>query len=109
MGSAEGLTEPEMARLWPEYQATSPEHMSLEAPDGETLMALGERLSRALIRIIAAPAAAKVVVSHGVAARVLQALYLGNSPKDAAGFVAPHDAIFQLNAGCVRRLDFGAA
>jgi probable phosphoglycerate mutase len=31
MGSAEGLTEPEMAQLWPEYQANSPEHMSFEA------------------------------------------------------------------------------
>ena len=109
MGSAEGLTEPEMALLWPEYQANSPEHMSLEAPDGETLMALGERLSRALTRIIAAPASTKVIVSHGVAARVLQALYLGNSPKDAVGLLAPHDAMFQLDAGYVRRLDFGAA
>jgi broad specificity phosphatase PhoE len=109
MGSAEGLTEPEMARLWPERQSTlSGKHMSLQAPDGETLVELGKRLSRALSRIIAAPANAKVIVSHGVAGRVLQALYLGNSPEDAADFVAPHDAIFQLNAGCVRRLDFGA-
>jgi len=109
MGSAEGLTEPEVARLWPWCQATvSGEHMSLEAPDGETLTALGERLSRALSRIIAAPSAAKVVVSHGVTGRVLQVLYLGNSPQNAASFAAPHDAMFQLNAGCVRRLDFGA-
>lgn len=100
MGSAEGLTELEMARHWPERQRTMRnEQMSLEAPDGETLMELGTRLSHALSRIIATPVDAKVIVSHGVASRVLQALYLGRSPQDAADFDAPHDAIFQLNAG----------
>jgi broad specificity phosphatase PhoE len=106
MGSAEGLTEPEMARLWPEHQRITPgRHMSLEAPDGETLMAIGTRLSRALGRIASFPAAVKVVVSHGVAGRVLQALYLGKSPQSAADFAAPHDAMIQLDAGCVRRLE----
>ena len=110
MGSAEGLTEPEMTRLWPERQSTlSGKHVSLQAPDGETLMEVGKRLSRALGRINAASAGAKVIVSHGVAGRVLQAIYLGHSPEDAADFAAPHDAILQLNAGCVRRLGFGAA
>jgi hypothetical protein len=73
-------------------------------------MELGERLSRPLSRIVATSADAKVVISHGVDGRVLQALYLSNSPENAADFVAPHDAIFQLNAGCVQRLDhLGAA
>jgi broad specificity phosphatase PhoE len=81
--------------FWPERRSTlSDKHMSLEAPDGETLTELGKPLFRALSRIINAPAAAKVVVSHGVAGRVLQALCLGNSPNDTAGFVAPHDAMF---------------
>jgi probable phosphoglycerate mutase len=107
MGSAEGLTESEMAQLWLERQrAMRGELMSLEAPDGETLMKLGKRLSRALSRIITTSADAKVIVSHGVASRVLQALYLGRSPQDAVDFNAPHDAIFQLRANRVHRLDF---
>jgi broad specificity phosphatase PhoE len=106
MGSAEGLTEREMARLWLEHQRITPGmHMSLEAPDGETLMEIGARLSRAFGRIAGSPAAVKVVVSHGVAGRVLQALYLGKSPQSAVDFAAPHDAMFQLNAGCIRRLE----
>jgi probable phosphoglycerate mutase len=110
MGSAEGLTEAEIAPRWQEHQSPlSVQHMSLQAPDGETLMELGERLSRALRRIIAARTDVKVIVSHGVAGRVLQALYLGKSPEEAADFVAPHDAIFELKAGCVRRVDFGPA
>lgn len=76
MGSAEGLTELEIAQRWPERQRTTQHHMSFEAPDGETLIELGNRLSRALDRIVSSPAAVKVVVSHGVAGRVLQALYL---------------------------------
>jgi broad specificity phosphatase PhoE len=105
MGSAEGLTESEMASVWPERQRTMRgERMSLEVPDGETLIELGKRLSYALSRIITTPVDAKVIVSHGVASRVLQALYLGKSPQDAANFNAPHDAIFQLHASGVLML-----
>src|SRR6266542_2117883 len=98
MGSAEGMTQAEMEKRWPGPQAVSAsEAMSLQSPDGESLAALAELLARALRRVADHHAASRIVVSHGVAGRVLRALHLGLSNVEACRLDAPQDALFRLN------------
>jgi broad specificity phosphatase PhoE len=90
MGSSEGMTESEMAERWPGTQAGS-EHdtMSFQSPDGESLDALAKRLDRALRRVASHVAASRIIVSHGVAGRVLRGLHLGLYIADALLLDAP--------------------
>lgn len=107
MGSCEGITEAEMAKRWPESKIPSTgEGMSFLSPDGETLEALAERLSRALRRIGNHGAPSRIVVSHGISSRVMRALYLGLNLTDAFGLDAPQDALFLLTGGDIARIPF---
>lgn len=106
MGSAEGMTQTDMEKRWPVPQAVAEnETMSLESPDGESLEALVKRLDRALRRVANHHAVSRVVVSHGVAGRVIRALYLGLSTVEAFRLDAPQNAFFRLSDGeCTRIL-----
>jgi broad specificity phosphatase PhoE len=107
MGSAEGMTEDEMSVRWPRRQAISAtDSLSLESPDGEHLNALSKRLSRALMHVAAHHAKSRIVVSHGVAGRVLSTLHLGLNPAEAIRFDAPQDALFRLEPGKITRVSF---
>jgi probable phosphoglycerate mutase len=107
MGSAEGMTQAEMENRWPMAEATSvSETMSLQSPDGENLEALAKRLDRALRRVVEHHAVSRIVVSHGVAERVLRVLYLGLNNVEALRLEAPQDALFRLNGGEVTRISF---
>lgn len=89
MGSAEGLNEAEMTERWPERRATTaPDSLSFEAPDGESLESLRPRLERALARARSYKVAC-ILVSHGVASRVIRAIHLGLATSEAARFDAP--------------------
>lgn len=107
MGSAEGMTEAEMTERWPERHALSaPDSLSFESPDGESLEALGVRLHRVLMRAVAHDATSRILVSHGVAGRVLRTLHLGLDPADAVLFDAPQDVLFRFGAKEVKRIAF---
>jgi probable phosphoglycerate mutase len=107
MGSAEGTTQAEMEQRWPALKAApANEAMSLQSPDGETMEALAERLGRALRRVADHHAASRIVVSHGVAGRVLRALYVGLNNVEAFRLEAPQDALFRLNGGIITRISF---
>jgi probable phosphoglycerate mutase len=105
MGSAEGMTQEEVERRWPGAQAVSKnESMWLQSPDGENIAALAERLNRALRHVADQHAAHRVVVSNGIAGRVLRALYLGTDVVESFGLDAPQDALFRLANGEVTRI-----
>jgi probable phosphoglycerate mutase len=105
MGSAEGMTQAEMETRWPgSCVVSSSETMSVQSPDGESLEALARRLNRALRRIDNHRAASRIVVSHGIAGRVLRALHLGLSNAEALGLDTPQDALFRLNGSEVTRI-----
>ena len=92
MGSAEGMTQAEMENRGPMAEATSvSETMSLQSPDGENLEALAKRLDRAWRRVVEHHAGSRIVVSHGVAGRVLRALQLGLNNVEALRLEAPQD------------------
>jgi probable phosphoglycerate mutase len=46
-----------------------------------------------------------VAVSHGVTGRVLRGLYAGQPAETVMAHDAPQDAIFELAAGRIRRID----
>jgi broad specificity phosphatase PhoE len=107
MGSAEGMTQAEMEKRWPALQAAAAsETMSLQSPDGEDLEALTRRLDRALRRVADHYAESRIIVSHGVAGRVLRGLYLGLNTADAFRLDAPQGALFRLNGGEVTLISF---
>src|SRR5579872_572266 len=107
MGSAEGMTEHEMSKRWPQRQLLSAsDSLSFESPDGEHLDALSERLNRALTRVMVHPERSRVIVSHGVAGRVLRTLHLGLEAAEAIHFDAPQNALFRLEPGRVTRVSF---
>ena len=107
MGSAEGMTQAEVEKRWPVSAANSTmKTMSLWSPDGETLEALAERLNRALRRVVDDDAGSRVVVTHGVAARVFQASHLGLGCVEASRFDAPQDALFCLSDDGIARISY---
>jgi probable phosphoglycerate mutase len=107
MGSAEGMTQAEMEKRWPALQAAAAsETMSLQSPDGEDLETLTRRLDRALRRVADHYAESRIIVSHGVAGRVLRGLYLGLNTADAFRLDAPQDALFRLTGGEVTLISF---
>lgn len=71
--------------------------MSLCSPDGESLDALAARLRRALARIAQHPAEFRVVVSHGVASRVIRAIWLKLDVGLARSMEQPQDAMYWLH------------
>ncbi|MDO8607782.1 MAG: histidine phosphatase family protein [Phaeospirillum sp.] len=77
-------------------------HWVFRSPDGESHAAVATRLASWLADI---PAGDKlVVVSHGIAGRVLRGLYLGQDPDEAMRGDSPQDAVFILRAGLIERI-----
>ena len=71
--------------------------MSLCSPDGESLDVLAARLRRALARIAQHPAEFRVVVSHGVAGRVIRAIWSRLDVGLARSMEQPQDAMYCLH------------
>ncbi len=106
MGSAEGMTELEMAARSPETQTSQRAMMSFQSPDGESLHALAKRLDRALRCVAEHVAASRIIVSHGVAGRVLRGPHLGWDISQALRLDAPQDVLFHLNGSEVINISF---
>ena len=107
MGSAEGMIQADVVKRWAVPGANSTgKTMSLWSPDGENLEALAERLDRALRRIVYDHAGSRVVVTHGVAGRVFQAIYLGLGCADASRFDTPQDTLFCLSDNGIARIPY---
>jgi broad specificity phosphatase PhoE len=107
MGSAEGMTQAEMEQRWPVQQAASAnDTMSLQSPVGENLDALAKRLARALCRVADHNSISRIIVSHGVAGRLLRVLHLGLYNVEAFRLDAPQDVLFRLNGGEITRIAF---
>lgn len=72
-----------------------------KCPEGETLADLGRRLGAWLAEC--EPNEKTIVVTHGVAGKVLRALYLGRDPADILSDDSPQDAYFVLTGGTAER------
>ncbi len=77
-------------------------HWVFHSPDGESHSAVAARLATWLADL--QPGERLVVVSHGIAGRVLRGLYLGQDPDTAMRGDSPQDAVFVLKGGTVERV-----
>jgi len=76
-----------------------------EAPGAETYAQVQARIESFLAGLPPEPERRVVVVSHGVAGRVLRGHYGGIPDAEAVELEAPHDAVWRLAAGQVDRFD----
>lgn len=106
MGCWDGLTDYEIDMEWPNARDGLDRHeWFFHSPDGETYAVFADRLARAMADIAAQPAAVKIIVSHGVASRVIRGLSAGLDQADALRLDVPQDAIFRLESGEITRID----
>jgi probable phosphoglycerate mutase len=106
MGAWDGLTNYEIDMEWPNARdGLDRFEWFFHSPDGETYPVFAERLAKAMDDIAKHPAAAKIVVSHGVAGRVIRGLFAGLEQVDALSLDVPQDAIFRLEDGKITRID----
>jgi probable phosphoglycerate mutase len=105
MGRWDGLTRPEVEAQGPgfSFDPYPPPDWFMRSPDGETYMAFAGRLGDWLAAHGNAPDDL-VVVSHGVASKVLRGLYLGLGQDEALIQPTPQDAFFVLAGGRIERI-----
>ena len=75
------------------------------APGGETYEGMMARLTAWLAEQAAEPERRLIVVSHGVAGRLLRGAYAGLSKADTLAQDIPQDAVYRLMAGQIDRFD----
>jgi broad specificity phosphatase PhoE len=75
------------------------------APGGETYEAMMARITHWLHEQAAEPERRLIVVSHGVAGRLLRGAYAGLSRDDTLRQDIPQDAVYRLMAGQIDRFD----
>jgi probable phosphoglycerate mutase len=75
------------------------------APGGETYEDMMARLTAWLDEQIAEPERRLIVVSHGVAGRLLRGAYAGLSREETLRLDIPQDAVFRLSNGQIDRFD----
>lgn len=75
------------------------------APGGETYEGMMARLTEWLAEQAAEPERRLIVVSHGVAGRLLRGAYAGLGKADTLAQDIPQDAVYRLMNGQIDRLD----
>jgi broad specificity phosphatase PhoE len=82
----------------------------LRAPGGERYEQIAGRIGSFIAEIDETDGRRRILVSHGIAGRILRALY-SNVPPDQlwAGKPPPQDAVFHLSGGKIARIDEEAA
>jgi probable phosphoglycerate mutase len=101
-GRFSGRTRTDLEATHPElFGGKGADSWYFRCPEGETLADLPGRLGAWLTERGAGEKI--VVVTHGVAGKVLRALYLGRDPADILSEDSPQDAYFILSGGGAER------
>jgi broad specificity phosphatase PhoE len=103
VGDWEGRLRSDVARENPERFADRTWFFA--APGGETYAQVMARVSGWLAEQAPEPERQLIVVSHGIAGRLLRGAYAGLSPEQVLEQDVPQDAIYRLHAGQLDRLD----
>ena len=103
MGDWEGLFRDDLARERPELFADRTWFFA--APGGETYDQVMARVSAWLAEQAAEPERRLIVVSHGVAGRLLRGAYAGLPREAVLDLDVPQDALYRLRAGRIERFD----
>jgi probable phosphoglycerate mutase len=104
VGEWEGLNQAQIEAMSP---GTTIGHDWLtRTPGGERYEDIAARLGAFLTEIDETDGRYRIVVSHGIAGRVLRGLYLKSTMDEIwAHHPPPQDAIFHLSGGAIRRID----
>jgi len=105
MGVWEGLTHHQIALDWPDFRSRDGLEWHFTSPDGERFEGMTARLARALDRVAAHPAPHRVIVSHGVAGRLLRGIHAALPRRETLSLDIPQDAFFVLEQGGIRRVE----
>jgi probable phosphoglycerate mutase len=103
VGDWEGRLRTELAREHPEAFANR--EWFFAAPGGETYDQVMTRVAGWLAEQAAEPERRLIVVSHGVAGRLLRGAYAGLSRAQVLDLDVPQDAVYRLHAGQLDRFD----
>ena len=103
VGEWEGRLRADLAREHPEL--FTDRTWFFAAPGGETYDQVMARVSDWLSEQAAEPERRLIVVSHGIAGRLLRGAYAGLSPVDTLELDVPQDAIYRLASGQLDRFD----
>ena len=102
-GAFSGLLKTDLQRQHPELMAgTGLASFYFRCPGGENWDDMARRIGAWLSEL--APADKVVVVSHGVAGKVLRALYANLDPEAVLAEDSPQDALFRLEDGVATRV-----
>ena len=97
MGAWDGLDDVEIETEFPGARdGLSPGEWFFHSPDGESFDAFSARLAAALADIAADPTPIKIIVSHGVAGRVLRGLHAGLTRGEMLAAPVPQNAFYAL-------------
>lgn len=100
MGAWDGLDDIEIEAEYPGARdGLSPGEWFFHSPNGEDLTTFATRLSAALADIAADPTPTKIIVSHGVAGRVLRGVHAGLTPAEMLNAPVPQNAFYALRPG----------
>lgn len=105
LGAWDGLLRDDIAAIDPDFDAGDRRlTWFFRGPGGDTFETLEARLADWLeaARAYESPT---IVVSHGVAGRILRGLYLGLSRTEMLGQDVPQDAVFRLAGGTMERIN----
>lgn len=98
-GNWEGMTRPEIDAAWPGIRKQHPpRHWKLNAPGGEGTAALMDRLG-AVLADARARSGDVVLVSHGIAGRLIRGIHAGLTLTDAMHLGASQDIVYRLSPG----------
>jgi probable phosphoglycerate mutase len=103
LGAWEGRLWSDLARLDPTL-LDDPERV-FRGPGGETYADLMARVTAWLAEQEAEPHRRLIVVSHGVAGRLLRGAYAGLARDAILAQDVPQDAIFRLSGGAIARIE----
>ena len=105
LGGWDGLTRTQIADADPGFSfEPPPPDWYFRSPDGESYADVATRVGDWVETFRRHPSDL-IVVSHGVAGRVLRGIYAGTPVEEALRFPVPQDAIFQLHQERIERLD----
>ena len=105
LGVWDGMTDEDIDFAFPGARdGTTHWNWHFASPDGERYEDLAARLGDWLGEATAA-ASPLVIVSHGMAGRVLRGLYAGLDRDEALKLDVPQDAVFRLAEGRIERID----
>ena len=110
LGSWDGRTGPEIdEETGGHWSSLDRLTWFFETPDGERYDPFETRLAAALARVAAHPAPIRIIVSHGVAGRVLRGVHGGLPREEALALPSPHGIIYRLETDGFSAIDCTAA